>query len=90
MATSLHHRLSAHSIGSGSNLQCGYKVFLAVGAHLTHRELRTGDNHRFAQIFEHEAQRRGGVGHSIRAVEHHKTVEIGIMPSDVGGYLLPV
>ena len=38
----------------GRYLHGGDEVFLAVGPHFAYRKLRACDNHRFAQIVEHE------------------------------------
>ena len=37
--------------------------------------LRAGDDHRLAEVLQHVGERRGGVGHRVRAVEDHEAVE---------------
>ena len=80
----------ATSCTLGGTLQSRDEVFLAVGAHLADGELRAGDYHGLAEIFEHEAERRGRKGHGVCAVEYHESVELLVVLPDMPRNLLPV
>ena len=69
----LHHSI-ASLIGSRSHLQGGDQVFLAIGAHLTDRKLRSSDNHRLTQILQHKTQCRSRKRHRVGAMKHHKSI----------------
>ena len=61
------------------NLDTRDEILLAVGAQLSYRQLRTGENNWFCKIVEHVAQCRGGVGHSVGTMQYHKSVILGIV-----------
>ena len=71
----VHHAL-------GCNEQAGDQIVPPVAAQLAQRDLATGEHHRLVQIFQHEAQRRSGVGHGVGAVQHHKAVELMVPVRD--------
>jgi len=48
----------------------------------------SGDDDRLAQPGQEERQRRGGVGHRIGPVQHHKAVVLLIIPLDCLGTLI--
>ena len=77
-------------IDGGGDLEGGDKVFLAVGAHLTDGQLRTGDDDGFAQVLKHETQRRGGERHGVGAVQHDEAVVAVIALLDGEGDFAPV
>ena len=58
------------------NLDAGQKIFFSIRAQYTDGKLRTGENNRLTQSFEHKAKGRGGISHRIRAMQNYKT---GIM-----------
>ena len=57
-------------------------VVAGVVADLTQRNLRAGQDHGLAVAPEHEGEGRGGVGHGIGAVEHHKAVVVVVVIGD--------
>ena len=66
------------------------EVFAPVGAQHADRNLASGENHRFAEVFEQEAQGRSRIGHSVGAVQHHETVVTGVIVADQLGEGDPV
>ena len=58
------------------------EVLAPVGAQHADRDLAPGENHRFAEVFEHETQRRGRVGHGVGAVQDYEAVVVGIAFDD--------
>ena len=48
-----HHRLAVVA-PCGGNLYGRNQIFLTVGAQHANRQLGTGKNHRFGQVFQHE------------------------------------
>ena len=63
----------------GSYLDGGDEVLLAIGAQHADRELRAGQDDGFAQVFEHEAQGRGGVRHGVGSMQHYEAVVVGVV-----------
>ena len=61
------------------NLNAGDEILLAVGPQLSYRQLRARENDRFGKILQHIGEGRGGVGHRVRSVQHHKTVIIVVV-----------
>ena len=59
----------------GGNFDGGDEVLLAVRAQGADGQLRAGQDDRLAQVFQHEAQGRGGIGHGVCAVQDDKAVE---------------
>ena len=57
-------------------LKCADDVLAAVGTEHAQRQLAAGEDDGFGEVLEHEAQGRGGVGHGVGAVEHHKAVVV--------------
>ncbi len=70
----LGHHGTTDAVARGSYLDRRDEVFFAIGAQHAHGQLRPGEDHRLVEVFEHVAQRRGGVGHRVGAVQHHKAV----------------
>ena len=68
-----HHRVSVLA-ERRRQFDTRQQVLLAVGAELSDRQLRTGQNHRFREVLEHERERRCRVRHSVGAVQHHESV----------------
>ena len=54
--------------------QRGDEIVAPVAADLAHGDLRAGKNDRLCQSLKHKGKRGGGIGHRVRAVEHHKAV----------------
>ena len=73
----------------GSNLHSGDEVLLAVGTQLSDRQLGTREDDGLGEVLQHIGEGRGGVGHRVGAVEHHKTVVVGIVVGDAVGELRP-
>lgn len=46
--------------------------------------------HHLPEVFQHEAQGAGSVGHGVGAHAHHETVVAAVPAGDVGGYAGPV
>lgn len=67
---------------SGGYLDGGDEVFLSVGAEHTDGELRTGQDDGLCQVFEHEAEGRGGIGHGVGAVQDDEAVEAVVVVID--------
>ena len=86
----LHHRFAVDRVDGSGDLEGCDEVFLAVGAHLADGELRTGDYHRFAQVFKHKRQGGGSICHGVGAVKHYESVESVVVFADSLCYLLPV
>ena len=85
----LHHRVAV-LVARSSHLEGGDKIFLTVGAHLADRKLRTGDDDRLVQVFEHETQRRRGESHGVGAVKHHEAIEIVVVILNGSSHIAPV
>ena len=68
-----HHRVSVLA-ERRRQFDTRQQVLLAVGAELSDRQLRTGQNHRLREVLEHERERRCRVRHSVGAVQHHESV----------------
>ena len=68
-----HSRISVRMLGS-RNFDGSNQVFLAVRAELADRKLATGQDHRLAQVFQHEAEGRGGESHGVRSMQNHETI----------------
>ena len=88
--THLRHHGSPVLILCGGNFDAGQEIFLAVGAQLSDGELRAGDDNGFAEVFEHETQGRGCVGHRVRAVQQHEAVVGIVMVGNDMRHLHPV
>ena len=56
---------------SGRDGHGGDQVLSPVGAELGHRALRAGEDDRHLDAVEQEAERGGGEGHRVGAVQHH-------------------
>ncbi len=84
-----YHR-QAEAVGGGCYLQGGDEILLTVGADFAYWQLRAGDNHRLAQVFEHERQSRSRVGHGVGAMQNHETVVTVIILDYASGNILPV
>lgn len=63
-----------YAIGS-SNDQSTEKVIPPIAPYFKNGNLRPGDYHRFAQVLQHERQRRSRVGQRISAVEDDEAVK---------------
>ncbi|MNY22006.1 hypothetical protein D3C86_1555920 [compost metagenome] len=74
----------------GRHVQGVQQVNLPVGTQFGQRDLRPGNDNRFAQILQHERQRRGGKCHRVGAVQDHKAVVLVVMGFDIFGDMLPV
>lgn len=72
-----YHSVSVRPFGGG-NLYAGHQILLAVGAELSHRQLTSGENHRFGEILQHERQCRGRVRHGVGTVQNDKPVVLVI------------
>ena len=66
------------------------QIVPAVAPGLEARNLRSGDDHRLAQILQHEGQGRRGVGQRVRAVKNDESVEQLVRLFDVSGDLDPI
>ncbi|CDA46122.1 unknown [Prevotella sp. CAG:5226] len=75
----LRHHGVPHLVACCSYLDARQQIFLAIGAQLPYRQLRTGNDDGLAQIFEHIAQGRRSVGHGVGAMQQHKTVIMVVM-----------
>ena len=79
----------AVGIFGGSYFDGGDEIFLAVGAQGADGELRAGEDDGFGEVLEHEAEGRGGVGHSVGAVQDDKAVEVVVVIVDYFDNLCP-
>lgn len=50
------------------------EVLTPVAPHHPHRQLRTGEHYRLAEVLEHETQRRRAVCHRVGTMQHDETV----------------
>ena len=66
------------------------EVFAAVGAQHPDRDLAPGEDHRFGEVLQQEAQCRGRIGHRVGSVQHDETVVAGIVVADQLGQGDPV
>ena len=64
-------------------------VLAAIAADDTHRKLAAGEDDRLGEVFEHEAERRGGVGHSVGAMEDDEAIIVVVLAFDGFGYVDP-
>lgn len=76
-----HDRGAVGMLGGG-NLDGGDEILLAVGAQGTDGELRSGKDDGLRQVFEHEAEGGGGVGHGVRAMQDDETIEVVVIVID--------
>ena len=80
---------TAVEVGPG-DLDGRDEVLAPVGAQHADRDLAAGENHRFAEVFEHETQCRRRIGHGVGAVKHHEAVVTGVVVADEFGQGDPV
>ena len=66
------------------------QIIPSVAAQLVKRDLGAGENHWLFQVFQHERQRRGRVGHGIGPVHDDKTVVVSILLRDQRADLVPL
>ena len=66
------------------------QVDLPVRAQLRQRYLRPGDDHRLAQVLQHEGERRSGERHGVGTVQDHEAVVLVVMGFNVIRDVLPV
>ncbi len=72
------------------DLDGGDEVLAAVGAKNAYRDLAAREHYRLGEVLEHETESRRGVGHRVGAVEHHETVESGVVVAKSFGQTDPV
>ena len=65
-----------------SYLDGGDEVLLAVCAQHADGQLGASEDDGLGKVLEHVGEGRGGVGHGVRSVQHHKAVEVVIMVGD--------
>ena len=58
------------------------EVLLAVRTEFANRQLRAGQNHRLAQVLEHKAEGRSGIGHRVCAMQDNEAVEAVVVVGD--------
>ena len=68
-----HPRPSVLSVGR-CQFDAGHEVLLAVGAQLSQRQLRSGEDDGLGEVLEHEGERRCRVGHRVGAVQNDEAV----------------
>ena len=73
------HLVDAAGGGDGHG---GDEVVPSVAAQLAQGDLGAGVDHGLVQPLQHEGQGGGGVGHGVRAVEHHEAVVVVIPLGD--------
>ena len=66
------------------------EVLAPVGAQHADRNLASGEDHGFGEIFEHEAQGRCRIGHGVGSVQHDESVVAGVVVADQAGQGHPV
>ncbi len=54
-------------------------LFCLLDAAVRSSYLRAGENDGFAQMFAHEGQSGGCVGHSVRAMKDHETIVVFVV-----------
>ena len=59
-----------------SNNQRPNQIVPSVTASLEGGNLRAGDDDGFAEVLQHEGERGGGIGESVRSVEDHEPANI--------------
>ena len=75
--------------GSG-DLDRRNEVLASVRAQHADRDLAPGEDHRLGEVLEQEADRRGGVGHRIGAVQYDEAVVARVVVADQAGQREPV
>ncbi len=73
----------------GGYLEGADDVLAAVGAQHAQRQLAAGEDDGLAEVLEHEAQGRGGIGHGVGAVEDHEAVVVVVLALDDVGDVDP-
>ena len=76
-------------LASGGYLEGTDDVLTAVGAQHAQGQLAAGEDDGFGKVFEHEAQRRSGVGHGVGAMEHDEAVVALVFALDDVGNVDP-
>ena len=67
-----------------------HEVLAPIVAHLAKRDLRSRDDHRFAEAGEHEGEGGGRVRHRVGAVQHDEAVVAAIVLGDIARDLHPL
>lgn len=74
---------TATGMMGGGYLNAGHEVFLAIGAQYANGQLRTGEDDRFVEPFEHETECRSCIGHGVGAMKDNETgVAVVIVADD--------
>ena len=79
----------APSLFRRGDLDRGNQVLPPVGPQHADRNLTAREDDRLAQILDHEAERRGRIGHRIGSVQHDEAVERRIAVADQPSELDP-
>ena len=66
-----------------------HEVLLSVGAELSDRKLRAGEDYWLREVLQHERNGRGGIGHGVGTVEDYEPVIIVVAVGDYSYQLCP-